>query len=79
MNKISEVIEEKFSIMMCDFQKAITLLKLAQEIPNMNFEQKDYHNLLSIIVEQNLIVEHELQELEKLMFENNLVDKNFSC
>ena len=39
MEKMSEAIEEKFSDLMCDYEKTLTLIKLLKE---MQYEDENY-------------------------------------
>lgn len=69
MKKISEDIEEKYSEMMCDFEKILTLIKLFKEMQyeNSEFSKADLHNICSILYHQTSITCNKMKEIDNLI------------
>lgn len=67
MEKTSEVIEEKLSSLMCDYEKILTLIKLLKEMQyeEDNYDRKDLMNIISIVYEQAQTTHNILKEIEK--------------
>ena len=71
MEKMSEALEEKFSTLMCDYEKTLTLIKLLKEMQyeDNNFAKKDLQNITCILYEQAKMTYDKLKETEKFLSE----------
>lgn len=69
MEKMSEAIEEKFSDLMCDYEKTLTLIKLLKEMQyeDENYNRKDLMNIICILYEQVQITHSRMKEIEKII------------
>lgn len=64
--------EEKFSLMMCNFEKTLTLIKLLQQMLNENseFVWSDFYNICSILNKEMHTTYNQLRDLEKSFCSN---------
>lgn len=68
MEKMSEAVEEKFAVMMCDFEKILTLIKLFKEMQyeDNNYTKTDLQNMSCILFHQVTLTHERLKEIENL-------------
>lgn len=69
MEKMSEALEEKFSMLMCDYEKTLTLIKLLKEMhyEDENYDKKDLMNIICILYEQVQITHNRMKEIENII------------